>query len=64
MDIREIIEKSKEICKNSTCTVCDLKNRACIDKHGYVNAANEQELIALVDYLESVKPEKKGKKKK
>lgn len=64
MGIKEIIEKSKAICETSKCGSCALKDCACIDKHGHVNAADEKELIALENYLESVKPEKKGKAKK
>ena len=65
MNIKEIIEKSKAICESNKCNSCDLKDCACIDKHGHVNAADEKELIALEEYLEShQKSEKKGKGKK
>lgn len=64
MAIEEIIKKSKAICEVSKCTSCALKDKACIDKHGHVNAADEKELIALEKYLESQeKTVKKGKKK-
>ena len=64
MGIKEIIEKSKVICETSKCGSCALKDCACIDKHGHVNAADAKELIALEEYLEcQVKTEKKGKKK-
>lgn len=64
MNMKDIIEKSKAICEISKCSSCALKNAACIDKHGRVNAADAKELIALEEYLESQeKTEKKGKKK-
>ena len=64
MNMKDIVEKSKAICEISKCTSCALKNTACIDKHGHVNAAFAKELIALEEYLESQeKTEKKGKKK-
>lgn len=61
MTLKEMIKKSKELCENSNCKTCDLKDCACIDKHGHVNAADENELIAMAAYFE--KSEKKGKKK-
>lgn len=61
MNIKEIIEKSEAICELNKCNSCDLKDCACIDKHGHVNAADAKELIALEEYLE--RTEKKGKKK-
>ena len=64
MDIKDIIKQSQAICENEKCGTCALKNTACIDKHGHVNASDASELIALENYLESVKPEKKGKAKK
>lgn len=65
MNIKEIIKKSKAICETNKCGSCALKDCACIDKHGHVNAADEKELIALEEYLESQqKSEKKGKGKK
>lgn len=64
MNMKDIIEKSKAICEKSKCTSCLLKECACIDTHGRVNASNANELIALEEYLESQeKTEKKGKKK-
>ena len=65
MNIKEIIEKSKAICETNKCTSCALKDCACIDKNGHVNAADASELLALEEYLESQqKSEKKGKGKK
>ena len=53
MNIKEIVEKSKAICETNKCSSCALKDCACIDKNGYVNAADASELLALEEYLES-----------
>ena len=65
MDIKDIIKQSQAICEKEKCGTCPLKNTACIDKHGHVNASDASELVALEEYLESqLKNEKKGKAKK
>ena len=54
MTIKEIVEKSKAICENTTCSKCPLQNCACISKHGEVHAEGEESLIALEEYFESI----------
>lgn len=65
MNMKDIVEKSKAICEKSKCTSCMLKECACIDTHGRVNACDENDLIALEKNLEKIGiNEKKGKSKK
>ena len=52
MDVKEIVEKSKQLCKEKTCSTCPLQPKGCIDKYGTVHINSENELIELFKYLE------------
>lgn len=52
MDVKEIIEKSKQLCEEKTCTICPLQPIGCIDKYGTIHINSENDLIELFKYFE------------
>lgn len=65
MDAKEIVEKSKLLCKEKTCITCPLQPIGCIDKYGTVHVNSENELIELFKYFEKKdKGQPKGNQQK